>query len=76
MPDGNILLSERKKANGLEFHRMIYTGTTGGFQLKFEQYFWVEGDSAYVLTFTAEEDQAEIFESTVNKIFKNFKLDI
>jgi serine/threonine-protein kinase len=76
VPDGNILLSERKKANGLEFHRMIYTGTTGGFQLKFEQYFWVEGNSAYVLTFTAEEDQAEIFESIVNEIFKTFKLDI
>ena len=38
--DGNILESERISNRDIIYHKLIYTGKQGVYELKFEQYFW------------------------------------
>ena len=71
--NGKMFLSKRKKAHGLEFQKVIYTGQYGDFDLKFKQYCWVRDDHAYILTFTSEEKQFDRFDSVSERILKSFK---
>ena len=73
--EGNILSSERMKRDDSEFHKLIYTGKQGDFDLEFEQYFWLENKKAYILTFTAEEDQFEAYQATAEKILDSFRIE-
>ncbi|MEZ4982972.1 MAG: hypothetical protein R2769_15585 [Saprospiraceae bacterium] len=52
--DVNIQYSERVEKNGGEFHRMIYTGTQGIYNLKLEQYYFLKNGKFYVLTLTTD----------------------
>lgn len=71
----NSQLIESKRMSGtLPFHKEIYTGDQGILKLKFEQYYWVKDEKAYVLTFTAEVNQFDTFKQTAEAILKSFKL--
>jgi len=72
--DGNILESKRVTTDTLSHHQIIYTGRQGIFNLKFEQYYWVIGDKAYVLTLTCEETQFENYQKVGEEILNSFKL--
>ncbi len=52
--NSKMFLSERKKANNLTYHQLIYQGTMNNRDLKFEQYLWIQNNKAYVLTLTCE----------------------
>lgn len=73
--NGQILESKRVTNQSLEYQKVIYTGTQGIFHLKFEQYYWVVGNKAYVLTFTCEEAQFDDYQLTAEKILNSFKLN-
>ena len=73
--NSTLIESKRIKAGSDEYHRIIYTGDQGVYHLKFEQYYWVKNEKAYVLTLTCEEekfnDYKEIGEGILNSfIFK------
>ena len=72
--DGKILMSDRKEKNEQEYQRIIYTGKQGEFNLKFEQYYWVIDEKAYVLTLTCEEDEFENYQETGETILNSFVL--
>ncbi|WP_369048193.1 hypothetical protein [Tenacibaculum sp. UWU-22] len=72
--DGNIISSNRIKNEKTEFQRVIYTGKQGAFNLKFEQYYWVQNNKAYVLTLTCEANQFNDFKDTGEKILNSFKI--
>ncbi len=72
--DGNIISSEREKKNGMEFQKVIYTGKQGIYNLKFEQYYWVYNNYAYVLTLTCEIDQFDDFKMTGERILNSFEI--
>jgi len=67
-----ILLSERLKAHNKEYHKVIYKGKNSSLNLKFEQYIWVEGSNAYILTLTCEIDQFDTFQEIGEKILNSF----
>lgn len=72
--NGKILESERlENKNGI-YHKLIYTGTQGLFDLQFMQYFFVKDNIAYVLTFTCEIDQVESYQKTGERILNSFLL--
>ncbi len=75
MTDGNILESNRISAETIDFHKLIYTGKQGVYNLKFEQYFWVVNDSAYVLTLTCEKNEFDNYKALGEKILDSFKLN-
>lgn len=74
--NSTLIESKRIKDERGEYHKIIYSGDQGIFQLTFEQYYWVIDKKAYILTFTCEQDNyaemAEIGERILNSFaFKN-----
>jgi hypothetical protein len=67
-----LIESTRINTGSDEFHRMIYTGDQGMFHLKFEQFFWVKNDKAYVLTLTCEQDNFSDFKEVGEAILNSF----
>jgi len=74
LTDGKIIESKRIKNGTSTYQKIIYTGTQGIYKLEFEQYYWVEKDKAYILTFTSEENQFATYRSTGEKILNSFQL--
>jgi len=72
--DGNIIESKRITTEPLNYQKVIYTGKQGIYNLKFEQYYWVVDDKAYILTLTCEESQFDNYQATGEKILKSFNL--
>jgi hypothetical protein len=71
---GKLIESKKLSGNGNEFQSVIYTGVQGNYKLKFEQYYWIKNDKAYILTLTCELDQFKKYKSTGEKILNSFKL--
>lgn len=71
---GKIILSETIRDGKTEYHKIIYTGEQGIFKLKFEQYFWVIDNEAYVLTLTCEENQFDEYQKLGEEILNSFKI--
>jgi hypothetical protein len=71
--NGNLLDSKRLSRDGNEFQKVIYTGDQGIYKLKFEQYFWVQGEKAYVLTLTCDIGQFENYKEIGEQILNSFK---
>ena len=72
--NGKIIESKRVSDNEFEYHKMVYTGKQGAFDLKFIQYFWVLDNKAYVLTFTAEITEFDNFVQIGERIMNSFKI--
>jgi len=60
--------------NDKEFQKLVFTGKQGKFDLKWQQYYRVEKDKAYVLTLTCEEDQYDNYLDIGQKIMNTFKI--
>jgi len=73
-----VELIESKRINGkdLNYHRMIYAGRQGIFDLKFEQYYWVINNTAYVLTLTCERSEFNNYKKTGEKILNSFSIQV
>lgn len=70
-----ILIESKRVKNGKdEFHKIIYSGDQGTYQLQFEQYYWVVNNKAYVLTFTSEKNKFTDYKETGEKILNSFTL--
>lgn len=70
--NGKILSSETTTANPK--HKIIYTGSQGQLNLKWQQYYWVKNEKAYVLTFTADQNSFDKQMESVNQIMDSFKI--
>lgn len=72
---GSLQESKRLNVNGVTFHKIIYTSEQGAFNFKFEQYYWINEEKAYVLTLTCEADQFDNYQETGEKILNSFRLE-
>lgn len=72
--DSKILLSERIQGKLGEYHRIVYSGTQGEFQLKFEQYYLIKDDKAIILTLTCEEPEFKKYKVSGERILNSFRL--
>ncbi len=68
----NLIESRGIKSGTEEYHRMVYTGEQGALKLRFEQYYWVINDKAYIITFTCEQAAAGKYTDTGQAILKSF----
>jgi hypothetical protein len=73
--DGKIIESKRITTKTLNYQKVIYTGKQGLFDLKFEQYYWVVGDKAFVLSLTCEESQFDNYKEKGEKILNSFNIN-
>ena len=69
-----ILSSERVKSENSEFQKLLYSGEMGVYNLTFLQYYWVENNKAYVLTFTSETTQYDQYKDLALQILDSFKI--
>ena len=72
--NGNLISSERIKNNNSEFQKLIYNAHLNNFDLKFIQYDFVENNKAYILTFTAKENEFDRYSADMEKIMKTFEI--
>jgi hypothetical protein len=72
--NSNLLESKRLSKNGKTFHKVVYTGDQGVMKFKFEQYCWVQNEKAYIVTFTCEASQFDLYRETGEKILDSFQL--
>ena len=72
--NSNLIENRREKNKRGEYHKVIYSGDQGLFQLQFEQYYWVINEKAFVLTFTTEKDKFEDFKEIGEIILNSFFL--
>ena len=72
--DSKILESVRLTSNDLSYHKVIYSGKQGILDLKFEQYYWVVNEEAFVLTLTCEESQFDNYQEIGEKILNSFQV--
>lgn len=72
--NGEVLTSERKNNENGEHHKLVYNGTQGVFDLRFEQYFWVIDNKAYILTYTSEKDKSYTYKVLIDKVLNSFKM--
>lgn len=70
--NANLIESKRIKNDNDEFHKIIYSGDQGIYQLQFEQYYWVFNNKAFVLTFTSEKDKFANLKEMGEKILNSF----
>ena len=71
----NIIESKRQVRDDVPFHSILYTGTQGSFDLKIQQYYWIINNTAYVLTFSCEQEEAEHFVEVSKKLMDSFQLN-
>jgi len=74
MTDSKILSSERLNSNGQEFQKITYTAQQGIYKLKFQQYYFIKNELAYVLTFTCVADEFEKYHAIGDKIMDSFRI--
>lgn len=72
--DGNILENKTLNSGGKEYQRVVYSGDLNQFKFKFQQYYWVIQDKAYILTLTCEAGQFDTYHETGEKIMNSFNL--
>lgn len=69
-----IIESTLISGNTRNYQKTIFTGKQGVFNLIFEQHYWVEDEKAFVLTFTCEENQYEVYKIIGDKMLNSFQL--
>ncbi len=74
LTNSKILENKRLVSNDQEFSKIVYTGKQGEFDLKFEQYYWVEKEKAYVLTLTTQENEYTNYKTIGEKILNSFHI--
>jgi hypothetical protein len=72
--DGKIISSERQNAEGQEFHKAIFSGRQGIFNLQFEQYYWIKEEKAFVLTLTCESETFATYQKVGEEMLNSFKV--
>lgn len=72
--DCKLLSSERIETDNDEYHRLVYNGKQGVFNLRFEQYLWVLDGDAYILTFTSEKAKFKKYKTVGQTILNSFDI--
>jgi hypothetical protein len=70
--NGNVLENKTLNSGGREYQRVVYSGDLNQLKFKFQQYYWVIQDKAYILTFTCEAGQFDTYHETGEKIMNSF----
>jgi hypothetical protein len=66
-----LIESKTISINNEPVHKLVYDGDQGIYHLRFEQYFCIKDNHAYVLTFTTKQDTYSSFKETGEKILNS-----
>lgn len=71
----DFIESRRIKEPNDEYHKLLYTGKQGIYNLKFEQHYRIKEGKIYILTFTCEKDEYQKYSEIGKKILASFKIE-
>ena len=71
---GQLIESKQININKKNGHLMLYEGEMKGQKLKFFQYFFIQNEKAYILTYTAKLDVFDLYFNTMKNAMDSFKL--
>jgi hypothetical protein len=74
MPNSKLLANEKIGSGKDAYYRASYIGDQSNLHLKFEAYYWVRNNKAYVLTFSAEASKFDEYKTTAENILNSFVL--
>jgi hypothetical protein len=74
LTNGKIIESKKLTRGPLTFHKLTYSGTQGIFTLKGQQYYFLHRETAYVITFTADNNNVQTFEEIGEAVLNSFKI--
>lgn len=74
MTDYKFISSDIIRQNNTKLYTLEYFGKTGQFDLYYYQLLAAKGEFIYILTFTAERDQAEAYQEQRKKITASFRM--
>lgn len=72
--NGILVESKRCEINEKEAHKLISEGHYEGFELKYMQYYLVENEKAYVLTYTAKKSHFDKYLGRMETVMNSFKI--
>ena len=72
--NSKMIESKKITVNGEQMYKLLYDGDQGVFHLRFEQYFCIKNNHAYLLTFTCEQDKYNLFKEAGEKILNSLKV--
>ncbi|MDE3256044.1 MAG: hypothetical protein KGN97_08720 [Bacteroidota bacterium] len=72
--NADLELSKRIETKKGPYHKLIYSGDQGKYQLKFEQYVWIIQQKAYILTLTCERNKFAAYQTDGEKILNSFSV--
>jgi hypothetical protein len=71
----SILESARIKKGKSEHHKLVFNSDQEDLELSFIQYYWVQKDRAYVLTYSCERNKLQATKATAEKVMNSFKIN-
>ena len=74
LTNANIIESKRMNNGNIEFHKLIFSGVQGIFNLKTEQYYFQFNEKGFVITLTTEQNKFGNYKEIGETILKSFKL--
>jgi hypothetical protein len=74
--NAKVVMSQRLSVGTEQVHKIVFTGRQNGFDLQTMQYYRIANGIAYVLTFSAEEDQFDAYAEVGEQILKSFLLKV
>ena len=72
--ESNLEISKTYFSKPRPYQHVIYTGKQGMFKLKFEQYYFISDNKAYVLTYTSEEKNYLKYLGSAQIILNSFRI--
>jgi|GEM_PF-1400369 len=70
----DIIVSDRKRRDGMEYHKLIYSEKQPGYRLVREQFISIRNNKVYILTLSCEEPLFDDYKETGEAIMSSFKL--
>jgi serine/threonine-protein kinase len=68
--NANVMTSETS-ADGQK-HKIVYSGSQGQMNLKWQQYYWVKNEKAYILTFTTDQNSFDKRIAAASQVMDSF----
>ena len=72
--NSNVLASGIYNNAGTDYFEIVYTGGLGNMQLKWKQHFFVQDTTAWVLTYSAQQNSFDQFNTQATAIMGSFRL--
>jgi eukaryotic-like serine/threonine-protein kinase len=73
LAESKILMSAPVHFLEMPAHQLSYSGKFNNVMLKWEQIFWIEGEKAFILSYSAKIEAFEKYHNTVEQIINSIK---